>query len=168
MKEILGKQSKETRCYIMAAILFFEGFEPTNAMTEIQGEMTLDVLGLTKADMESFPMPEYSQIVEHIKPITDSEVRHWIITNTYSPVLKSRRQDAQIAFRNFCSDLKWDKIKESMELTEELEELKPIDSESMNMGASPRMSSATGSNTSSGCFSIIALIIVSTALFALL
>ena len=55
-----------------------------------------------------------------------------------------------------------------MELTEELEELKPIDSESMNMGASPRMSSATGSNTSSGCFSIIALIIVSTALFALL
>ena len=62
----------------------------------------------------------------------------------------------------------WDEIKESMELTEELEELKPIDSESMNMGASPRMSSATGSNTSSGCFSIIALIIVSTALFALL
>lgn len=168
MKEILGKQSKETRCYIMAAVMVFEGFKPMDAMTEIHGEMLLDVLGLTKADMESFPMPEYSQIVEHIKSITDSEVRHWIITNTYSPVLKSRRRDALNAFRNFCSDLKWDEIKESMELTEELEELKPIDSESMNMEASPRMSSATGSNTSSGCFSIIALIIVSTALFALL
>ena len=45
--------------------------------------MLLDALGLTKADMEVFPMPEYSQIVEHIKPITDSEVRHWVITNTY-------------------------------------------------------------------------------------
>ena len=128
----------------MAAVMFFEGFKPMDAMTEIHGEMLLDVLGLTKADMESFPMPEYSQIVEHIKSITDSEVRHWIITNTYSPVLKSRRRDALNAFRNFCSDLKWDEIKESMELTEELEELKPIDSESMNMGASPRMSSALG------------------------
>lgn len=134
MKEILGKQSKETRCYIMAAVMVFEGFKPMDAMTEIHGEMLLDVLGLTKADMESFPMPEYSQIVEHIKSITDSEVRHWIITNTYSPVLKSRKQDALNAFRNFCSDLKWDEIKESMKLTEKLDGLKPIDSGSMNMG----------------------------------
>lgn len=134
MKEILGKQSKETRCYIMAAVMVFEGFKPMDAMTEIHGEMLLDVLGLTKADMESFPMPEYSQVVEHIKSITDSEVRHWIITNTYSPVLKSRKQDALNAFRNFCSDLKWDEIKESMKLTEKLDGLKPIDSGGMNMG----------------------------------
>ena len=78
----------------MAAIMVFEGFKPMDAMTEINGKMLLDVLGLTKADMEGFPMPEYSQIVEHIKPITDSEVRHWVITNTYSPVLRSRRRDA--------------------------------------------------------------------------
>jgi hypothetical protein len=168
MKEILGRQSKETRCYIMAALMVFEGFKQLDDLSEIHGEMFLDVLGLTKSDMNSFAMPDYSQIVSHLKPITDTEVMHWIITNTYSPVLKSRRIDAQNAFKNFCSDLKWDEIKESMELTEELEELKPIDSESMNMGANPRMSSATGSNTSSGCFSIIALIIVSTALFALL
>ena len=63
MKEILGKQSKETRCYIMAAIMVFEGFKPMDAMTEIRGEMLFDVLGLTKADMEGFPMPAYSPIV---------------------------------------------------------------------------------------------------------
>ena len=51
MKEILGKQSKETRCYIMAAVMVFEGFKPMDAMTEIQGEMLIVVLGLTKADM---------------------------------------------------------------------------------------------------------------------
>ena len=168
MKEILGKQSKETRCYIMAAIMVFEGFKPMDAMTEIHGEMLFDVLGLTKADMEGFPMPEYSQIVEHIKPITDSEVRHWVITNTYSPVLRSRRRDALNAFRNFCSDLKWDEIKESMDLTQELEELKPIDNVGMNMGASSRMNSNMRPSSSSGCLSVIVLIIVSTALFALL
>ncbi len=158
MKEILGKQSKETRCYIMASIMVFEGFKQLDAMSEIDGEMLLDVLGLSKADMDSFPMPEYSQIVEHIKPINDSEVRHWIITNTYSPVLRSRRQDALNAFRNFCADLGWDEIRESMELTEELEELKPIDNEKKNSGVS--------SNTSSGCLSVFALIIAFTALFA--
>ena len=168
MQEILGQQSKETRCHMMAAVMVFEGFMQVDAMTEIRGEMLLDALGLTKADMESFPMPEYSQIVEHIKPITDSEVRHWVITNTYSPVLKSRRRDALNAFRNFCADLKWDEIKESMELTEELEELKPIDDVGMSMGAGSRMNTTKGSSTSSGCLSVIALIIVSTALFALL
>lgn len=158
MKNILGKQSKETRCYIMSAILVFEGFKKLDDMTEIRGEMLLDVLGLTKADVESFPIPDYPQIVAHLKPISDSEVRDWIITNTYSPVLKSRRKDALNAFRNFCSDLSWGtEVKESMELTEELLGLKPIDNGVKNLGM--------GSNAGSGCLSVIVLIIVSTALF---
>ena len=157
MKDILSKQSKETRCYIMSAILVFEGFKQLDAMTEIRGEMLLDVLGLTKADMDSFPIPEYSQIVTHLKPISDSEVRHWIITNTYSPVLKSRRKDALNAFKNFCSVLRWDaEAKESMALTEELEGIKPIDNGVKNK--------RTGSSAGSGCLSVIALIIVSTAI----
>lgn len=160
MKEILGKQSKETRCYIMAAIMVFEGFKQLDDMTEFYGEMLLDVLGLSKADMASFHVPDYSQIIEHLKPITDSEVRHWIITNTYSPVLKSRRKDAQNAFKKFCSDLKWDEIKESMELTEELLGLLEPDNEIRSIGG--------GSKTSSGCLSVIALIIVNTVLFALI
>ena len=166
MKEILGKQSKETRCYMMAATMVFEGFKKLDDMTEIHGEMLLDVLGLTKADMERFPMPDYSQIVSHLKPITDTEVMHWIITNTYSPVLKSRRIDAQNAFKNFCSDLKWDEnlIKESMELTEDLEDLKPIDNGVK--GANSCMGSSTNISTGSGCLSVIAIIIVSTAIFA--
>ena len=144
----------------MASIMVFEGFKQLDAMSEIHGEMLLDVLGLSKADMDSFPIPEYSQIVKHIRPITDSEVRHWIITNTYSPVLRSRRKDAQNAFRNFCSDLGWSEIRESMELTEELEGLKPLDN--------GKMSSGGGSNTSSGCLSVIVLFTAGAALFVLL
>ena len=34
MKEILSKQSKETRCYIMAAIMVFQGYEGVDEMTE--------------------------------------------------------------------------------------------------------------------------------------
>ena len=166
MKEILGKQSKETRCYIMAAVMVFEGFKQLDEMTEIHGEMLLDVLGLTKADVDRFPMPDYPQIVSHLKPISDTEVIHWIITNTYSPVLKSRRKDALTAFRNFCSDLNWDAnlIKESTGLTEDIENLKPIDNGVRN--ASSRVSSNVGTSTSSGCLSVIAIIIVTTALFA--
>ena len=155
MKKILCKQSKETRCYIMSAVMNFEGFKQPDDMTKIRGEMLLDVLGLTKADMDSFSMPSYSQIVTHLKSISDSEVKHWIITNTYSPVLKSRRKDALNAFKKFCSDLGWGaEVKESMELTEELEGLKPIDYSYKNR------------ETGSGCFSVIILIFVSTALFA--
>ena len=166
MKEILGKQNKETRCYIMAAVMFFEGFKQLDDMTEIHGEMLLDVLGLTKTDMDRFPIPDYPQIVSHLKPISDTEVMHWIITNTYSPVLKSRRTDALNAFRNFCSDLEGDTniIKESMELTEDLEDLKPIDNGIRS--ASSGMRSSVSTSTGSGCFSVIAIIIVSTALFA--
>ncbi|MBE6271614.1 MAG: hypothetical protein E7101_11795 [Prevotella ruminicola] len=166
MKEILGRQSKETRCYIMAALMVFEGFKQLDDLSEIHGEMFLDVLGLTKSDMNSFAMPDYSQIVSHLKPITDIEVMHFIITNTYSPVLKSRRIDALDAFRNFCSDLEWDKniINESMKLTEDMIDLKPIDkgikNESFDM--KPNISTSTGS----GCLSVVAIIIAYTALFA--
>ena len=150
MKEILCKQSKETRCYIMSIVMVFEGYNQINEMTEIHGEMLLDVLGLTKSDIERFPMPDYSQIVAHIRPIIDSEVRHWIITNIYSPVLKCRRRDALEDFKTFCHDLGWNvmEIRESMKLTEEIERLKPIDN---------------GVNsTRSGCLSVVAIIVVST------
>jgi len=156
MKEILNKQSKETRCYIMSAILFFEGFNQLDDMTEFRGKMCLDVLDLTKEDAENFPIPNYSQIISHLKPISDPDVKHWVITNTYSPVLKSRRADAVRTFRTFCADLRWDanEIKKAMELTEELCELKPV---SIYDGAS---------NANSGCLSVIALIIISTILCA--
>ena len=170
MEEILGKQNKETKCYIMSAVLFFKGFNQIDDMTEVYGKMLLGVLGLSKEDVERFPMPDYSQIVSHLKPISDSEVRRWIIRNTYSPVLKSRKTEALQAFSTFCSDLNWDanEIKETTELVEELENLKPISSSvnSTRLG----MDTSTGLNTSSksgsGCLSVIALIIVSTALFA--
>ena len=160
MKEVLCKQSKETRFYIMAAVMIFDGYNGIDEMTEIYGKMTLDVLGLSKEEIERFPMPKnFSQIVDHLKPISDPVVRDWIICNTYSPVLKSRRRDALRDFRTFCNALGWDakEIKESMELTEELDNLKPIEN---GMGAS------TSSSSNSGCFSIIALVLVSTILLA--
>lgn len=153
MKEILCKQSKETRCYIMAAIMFFEGFNQIDEMTDFRGKMLLDVLDLTKEDMERFPIPNYSQIISHLKLISDSEVRHWVIHNTYSPVLKSRRADALRTFRIFCADLRWDinAIKKDIELVEELAGIKPFDN-----GVE---------RTGSGCLSIIVLVVVSTMLF---
>ena len=156
MQKILCQQSKETRCYIMSAVMFFEGFNQINEMTEIRGNMLLDVLGLTKDDIESFPMPNYSQIISHLKPISDPEVKHWVISNTYSPVLKSQKADALRAFRTFCADLRWDvnDIKKTTELTEDLCGLKPV---SIYDGVN---------NTSSGCLSVIALIVVSTTVFA--
>jgi len=156
MKEILNKQSKETRCYIMSAILFFEGFNQLDDMTEFRGKMCLDVLDLTKEDAENFPIPNYSQIISHLKPISNPEVKHWVITNTYSPVLKSRRADAVRAFRTFCADLRWDanEIKKTTKLTEELLELKPV---SVYDGEK---------SSSSGCLSVVALIIASTVLCA--
>ena len=156
MKETLCKQSKETRCYIMAAVMVFEGYKGIDELTEIDGEMKLNVLGLTKDDIERFPMPKnFAQIVAHLKPISDSEVRHWVICNTYAPVLKSRSRDALRDFRAFCVALGWDakEIKEEMELTEELFEMKPVDN---------GMSASTGS----GCLSVVALIIASTVLCA--
>ena len=151
----------------MAAVIVFEGFKSMDAMTEIRGEMLFDVLGLTKEDMQTFPMPDYSQIVSHLKPISDSEVRGWIITNIYSPVLKSRSSDALKAFRTFCSDLRWDinEIKENMKLTEDLLELKPIDNGVRSAGLGMGMSHE--GNTNSGCLSVIAIILVCTALATL-
>ena len=156
MKEILSKLNKETRCYIMSAILFFEGFNQIDDMTEFRGKMCLDVLDLTKEDVENFSIPNYSQIVSHLKTISDPEVKHWVITNTYSPVLKSRRVDAVKTFGTFCADLRWDasEIKKTMELTEKLCELKPV---SIYDGVN---------STNSGCLSVIVLIITVTVLCA--
>ena len=150
----------------MSALMFFEGFKQIDASTEMRGKMSLDVLGLTREDMERFPMPNYPQIVSHLKPISDSEVRHWIIRNTYSPVLKSRRKDALKAFRAFCSDLGWDanEIKETMKLNEEMLDLKPIDEGVLSSNSSVNTGSV--SNSGSGCLSVIALVIISTALLA--
>lgn len=130
MKEVLCKESKELRCYILSAVLFFEGFKQMDDMTEIHGKMILDVLGLTQDEVERFPVPKYSQILLHLRPISNPEVRQWIIGAVYAPVLKSRRTDAQKAFESFCFDLKWDisEIKDSMKSIENLFELKPINS----------------------------------------
>lgn len=170
MKEVLGKQSKETRCYIMAAVMVFEGFKQLDAMSEIRAEMLLDALSLTKEDMEKFPISEYHQIVAHLSPISDPEVRHWVITNTYSPVLKSRKPEALNAFRNFCSDLKWDanEIKETTDLSEELEGIRPVDCGVRRpIDNETRTASYNTNNSSnSGCLSVAVLLIVSTALFA--
>jgi len=158
MKEVLCKQSKETRCYIMAAVMVFEGYKGIDDMTEIEGEMKLNVLGLSKEEIERFPMPKnFSQVVAHLKPISDPEVRHWVICNTYAPVLQSKRRDALRDFRSFCSALGWNaaEIKEEMELTEELFDIKPIDN-----------GTSANSRSCSGCLSIIVLVIICTALVA--
>lgn len=165
MKEVLCKLNKETRCYIMSAIMVFEGYNQLDDMTGVVVEMKSDVLGLTKEDIAKFPMPTYPQIVSCLKPILDSEVRHWIIMNTYHPVLKCRRADALRAFRAFCSDLGWDDIKDSVNLAEELFDLKPIDNDAKSTYTkSPSHIDTTGP----GCLSGIVLIIVSTLLFMLL
>ena len=129
-------------------------------MTEINSEVCLDVLGLTKEDMQSIPMPDYPQIVSHLKHISDPNVRHWVITNTYAPVLKSRKAEAMNAFKNFCSDLEWDsnEIKESMESTEVLYEVKPIESGSSSTDYEGNASGGSGS----GCLFVVALFIIST------
>lgn len=158
----------------MSALLFFEGFHQMDDMTEMRVKMRLDVLGLTQEDMESFPKPDYSQIVSHLKSISDFEVRRWVINNTYSPVLKSNRIDALRAYRTFCSDLGWDanEIKECMDLIEDLEGIKPIEDSEKRYSPTDTGVKSSGSidtgvkNSSSGCLSIIALVIVSTALFA--
>lgn len=160
MKEILCKESKETRCFIMAAVMVFEGYNGIDETTEVHGKMTLDLLGLTKEEIERFPMPKnFAQIVAHLRPISDSEVRHWVICNTYAPVLKSRRRDALRDFRSFCAALGWDakEIKEEMELTEEIFDIKPIDD---------GMSSGIGTRPGSGCLSVITLVIVSITFLA--
>lgn len=158
MKDTLCRQSKETRCYIMAAVMVFEGYKGIDEMTEIEGEMKLDVLGLSKDDIERFPMPkDFSQIVTHLRPISDPEVRHWIICNTYTPVLQSRRKDALRDFKSFCTALGWNanEIKEEMKLTEELLDIKPL----VN---GMRAKSQSGS----GCLSIIVFVIICTTLVA--
>lgn len=175
MKEILCNLSKETRCFIMSAILFFEGFKKIYESSEIHGIMLLDVLGLTKEDMEDFHMPDYSQLVSNLKTISDPEIRHWIITNTYSPVLQSQSIDALKTFKNFCSDLNWDakEIRETMDLTEELEDLKPIDigakmtEPRITSSSSTNLNSGSRSSSGSGCLVIFGLIIISTAIISI-
>lgn len=161
MKRILSKLSKETRCYILSALMFFDGFEELDYTTEIIGEMHLDVLDLTKSDVENFAIPSYAQIVAHIKSISDYELRDWIITNTYSPVLKSRRNDALQTFFKFCSDLGWDanEIKDTMKTTEELWDLKPMNYNLRNVPAN--------NDATSGCFSTIAIFFICIAIITI-
>lgn len=167
MTEILKNQSKETRCYIMSAVMIFEGFKKIDALTEYFGKWKLETLGLTKEDMERFPMPDYTQIVSHLKPISDTEVRHWIITNTYAPVLQSKRADALKTFRIFCSDLCWDvnEIKKSTKLTEELLELNPIDGGINIEDSMINRGSRNSRGAGNGCLFALALMIVSTSIF---
>ena len=146
----------------MSAVLFFEGFGQAGGMMNSSCiELSLDVLGLTESDMERFPTPDYMQIISHLKDISDPEVRHWIISNTYVPVLRSRRVDAMKAFNTFCSDLGWNvnEIKENMELIEKICELKPVE---CNVGAMDCNLKSAGT----GCFSVIVLIVIGIALSA--
>ena len=161
MKRILSKLSKETRCYILSALMIFDGFEELDYTTEIRGEMHLDILHLTKSDVENFAIPSYAQIVAHIKSISDHELRDWIITNTYSPVLKSRRNDALQTFLKFCSDLGWDakEIKDTMKTTEELWDLKPMNYNFRNVPAN--------NDATSGCFSTIAIFFICIAIITI-
>ena len=137
----------------MAAVMVFEGYKEIDELTEILGQLALDTLGLSREELEQFPMPTYSQLIAHLRPITNHEIRDWVITNTYSPVLKSRRKDALDDFKRFCLDLNWDvkEIKDTMELVEELGRLKPIDN---------------GVSSNSGCLSVLILALVCTVLFA--
>lgn len=155
MNEQLSNLDKETRCYIMSAIMVFEGFNQIDSMTEIRGEMNLDALGLSKEDIVNFQMPEYSQVVSQLRNITDSEVRHYIISNTYLPVLRSQNKDAFRAFRQFCSDLGWDskEVKESMDITESISDLKPI-------------KDIPNNSSKAGCLTVVVFVIVSTTLLA--
>lgn len=154
MKERLSKLNKETRCFIMSAILFFKGFNQVDQMAEIDLKMDLNTLGLSKEDIVNFPMPDYSQIVSNLKNISDPEVRHFILSNTYLPVLRSQKTDAFKAFKIFCSDLRWSskEIRESMELTEQISDLKPINNYT--------------NNSRPGCLSVVVLVIISTTLLA--
>lgn len=97
----------------------------------------------------------------HIKSISDYELRDWIITNTYSPVLKSRRNDAFQTFLKFCSDLGWDanEIKDTMKTTEELWDLKPMNYNFRNVPAN--------NDATSGCFSTIALFFICIAIITI-
>ena len=47
----------------MSALMIFDGFEELDYTTEIRGEMHLDILDLTKSDVENFAIPSYAQIV---------------------------------------------------------------------------------------------------------
>ncbi len=80
------------------------------------------VMDLSEEEIKKFNIPDYDSLISHIKNNSDDDIKHWIITNTYKYVLKSRRSDAEPAFKAFVNDLKWDKnmIKESMALCKEL------------------------------------------------
>lgn len=128
MKEIFINQDKETRCYIMAAIFFFEGYRGVYNGIEILIEGYAERLGLSYTDMENFPKPDYDTLVTNISKITDKDIQHFVIRCTYLSVLESKRNDALHHFKMFCLDLKWDVqyIEEIMRLTEELLETKPV------------------------------------------
>lgn len=128
MKEIFINQDKETRCYIMAAIFFFQGYSEVDDYSVWRGDQNLDMLGLSKRDMEIFPIPNYNKLLTNLRNISDKEIQSFIVGRTYREVLVSGRKDALQHFQVFCIDLKWNirDIEESMQVTEELYEIKPV------------------------------------------
>ena len=73
-------------------------------------------------------MPDYAQIVSHLKPISDSVVRNWVIMHTYASVLNFATFESLNMFEKFCLDLKWDpdEIEECMDFSEELSRIPPL------------------------------------------
>lgn len=112
---------KEERLYIMASVLFFNGFAPA-PMSSGEMWMTRDVLSLTEEEIKNFPIPDYETLISHVKSIKNEEMQDWIITNTYKYILRSRRNDAEPIFKLFTEDLGWDKnlIRATIELAREL------------------------------------------------
>ena len=125
---ILCKQSKETRCYIISALMLFDGYHQIDEMINEGGQLYLDALGLTIEDVRKYPMPDYAQIVSHLKPISDSVVRNWVIMHTYASVLNFATFESLNMFEKFCLDLKWDpdEIEECMDFSEELSRIPPL------------------------------------------
>ena len=128
MKEIFINQDKETRCYIMAAIFFFKGYSEVDDYSVWRGEQNLDMLGLSKRDMDIFPIPNYNKLVTNLRNISDKDIQDYIISNTYDEVLLSKNREALQLFIVFCLDLKYNlkDVEESMQLMEELREIKPV------------------------------------------
>ena len=121
MQEKFQALTKEERLYIVAAVFFFAGFAPTS-LSSSEMWLLCSVMDLSEEEIKKFNIPDYDSLISHIKNNSDDDIKHWIITNTYKYVLKSRRSDAEPAFKAFVNDLKWDKnmIKESMALCKEL------------------------------------------------
>lgn len=156
MKEIFINQDKETRCYIMAAIFFFEGYRGVYNGMEIVIEGYAERLGLSYTDMENFPKPDYDTLVANLSKIKDRDIQHFVIRCTYLSVLSAKRKDALQHFRMFCSDLSWDMeyIKEIMKITEEVSGLKPISDTEIPKNYIPE------NNSNNGCLRFFIIFVI--------